>query len=124
MRFDTVFILFFISLVTLAIVHVFAQIFFLYWLYLWFDIPVHFLGGIVVALGYQSASSLRIMLPKTWLNILPTIIFVMLVSVAWEIFEVVADVPFTEDTAFDLIIDFFGGIGGYFLAVKMRSLET
>lgn len=45
----------FSSLVTLALVHYLSFEFFLYWKYLWLDIPVHILGTITVAFGIATA---------------------------------------------------------------------
>lgn len=117
---STTFILFAIAATTLALLHILALEFFLYWTYLWLDIPMHLLGGAVVSLG------LLVCFPrvKLWLVLL----FVLCVGCGWEVFEWVTGILYTEtapfaDTALDLVMDLVGGAVGYGLAKQGRTLD-
>jgi hypothetical protein len=53
---------------------------------------------------------------------------VIVMSLAWEIFELAAGVPIEEnfalDTAIDLTMDVFGGIVGYAIARQLAKRDT
>jgi len=109
---------FFSSLVTVAVIHITALQFFLYWKYLWLDIPVHFLGGISVVLGVSILPFFRIKVGPRYRTLLATLCIVLCVGLMWEIFEVFAGVPieregFVFDTTIDLLMDMLGGVIGY-----------
>jgi hypothetical protein len=107
----------FIALVVvlLAVLHYAAVVFYLYWVYWWFDIMMHFLGGISIGLFlywffYRSA----IVSPPRmsfWAFIVGGTI---LIGVAWEIFEYVMHFTYTSresyvlDTSLDLLMDVLG----------------
>ncbi|MFA5103551.1 MAG: hypothetical protein WC525_10430 [Candidatus Thermoplasmatota archaeon] len=109
---------FFSSLITLAIAHGIATAFFLYWKYIWLDVPMHLLGGITVVLGIASLPSFHITLLKRHETLVTSIVAVLIVGILWELFEVATGVPFTResyvfDTSLDLLMDVFGGAVGY-----------
>jgi hypothetical protein len=93
-----------------------------YWSYWWYDIPMHLLGGIVVALVY---AWLQMSFPKipqvSWKSILVAIIFV---GVAWEVWElfvgdtVLSDDGYFLDTIKDLFDDIIGAFITYFIINK------
>lgn len=126
LRFDLVFALFFISLLTLAGIHILAMKFFLYWIFPWFDVLTHFLGGIVVALGYQSFLDRRVTASSVWRRLPGTLVAVLVVSISWEIFEYSAGIAIWGldffDTLSDLVLDLLGGIVGYAVAFRMGDL--
>ncbi len=100
----------------------------LYWLYLWLDIPMHFLGGVTVALGYLTFLGLFSNLADKNFTFTRTITFVLLVATSWEIFEVVIGIPFEEgnyvgDTTLDLIMGALGGLVGYFVGRRVSQLD-
>lgn len=119
--------MFLIALSILAGVHLIALELFLYWRYLWLDIPVHFLGGIVVVLGVYAYTELTLpfarLLSGTLLQILSIVVVVMIM---WEIFEVWAGIPiydnYVYDTALDLMMGFIGGLVGFYIAKRMKTL--
>jgi uncharacterized BrkB/YihY/UPF0761 family membrane protein len=110
---------FFAALILLAVVHVVALELYLYWKFPWFDIPMHLLGGISVALGY---SILHTRLSPRLRTFSWYIAAVLLVGIGWEIFEYAAGISlareesFLLDTALDLCMDTLGGILGYGIA--------
>lgn len=127
MRFDAVLIFFLLSLSTMAVVHYFALEFYLYWTYLWFDIPMHFLGGVTIALGVHTPL-FRKYVPVPPLSFVATCLFVLLVGVAWEVFEwyagLVDSVRYIEDTALDIVMDLAGGVLGFYLASTFKEYDT
>ncbi len=128
MRFDTIFVLFFISLTLLGVVHKLAVAWSLYWIYPWFDNPMHFLGGATIALGAQTELFSRIFFvrPRRVWYVLG---IVLAVGVIWEIFEwqVGITLPFGVDmfdTLSDLFFDIAGGVVGYIVGASLiRNLE-
>lgn len=123
-----VFLAFAISITTLAVIDFLAIQFSLFWVYWWFDIPMHMLGGATVALGYQSRFMLKRVVTELSFTLPATILFVMAVGVSWEIYEYVvgAIVPFgyAFDTIKDLTDDFIGGIIGYYVARSLIRLQS
>ncbi len=124
MRFDSPLILFFIALTTLALLHQLALMYSLYWVYAWFDVPMHFLGGVIIGLGTQTALFRRVM-PIRVETIWMCLVVVFAVGIAWEIFEwwfVLADaVNYKLDTLSDLVFDLMGGTVGYMIATLYKK---
>lgn len=120
-------VLFLISFSLLAVIHYLAMKLYLYWQFLWFDLPMHFFGGAIVALGVFAMRDLRIV-PRSWLSAWFVILVVVLVAVAWEVFEFYAGVVgvtkdmYVQDTAIDLVLGIVGGYVGYFVGNKLRNL--
>ncbi len=92
----------------------------LYWKIWWFDIMMHFLGGLWIGLAslwiylfsgyFDSFKSFK---NKDWETILIiSILSVFVVGVGWEIFEFIFEIDFSNnyiwDTTSDLIMDFVG----------------
>lgn len=105
-----------------AAVHNFAVVTSLYWYYSWFDIIMHFWGGILVVLGVYAICSLKhVPLKPTTLIIFSTLAITMLL---WEIFEWKAGLfdPQTHlfDTTKDIIVGLIGGLVGYLVAIRLR----
>mgnify|MGYP006914907401 FL=1 len=119
-------ILFLISFSMLAVIHVIALELFLYWSISWFDIPVHFLGGSVVALGLFTLHDLRIYVKSRHLRPVPVVFIVLLVALAWEVFEIAAGVPieanYVIDTLTDISMGILGGLVGYSVGTNVNKL--
>ncbi len=118
--------LFLLSGVVLTVSHYLSLELSLYWRYLWLDLPMHLLGGATVGLGYLSLRDLFPSLPARAFGLVPTIVAVMLVAVAWEVFEVMIGVVFNEadrlrDTVSDLLV---GALGGFIAYAVSRSLNS
>lgn len=99
----------------LAAVHVLALEHFLYWHYLWFDIPMHALGGVVIgALVAPLVFGRR----TVWFFALCALLFI-----AWEVFEYVGGISkgpdLIPDTILDFIMDTLGALLPYVLARKI-----
>src|SRR3989344_6737965 len=100
--------------------HLIAQPLSLYWTYWWFDIMMHFLGGFsggLLVLWYLGPS-------RSFQVIFITISCVLIVGIAWEIFEFVFEltqpIDYWQDTAFDIVNDIVGAVIAYFFI----SLQT
>lgn len=105
-----------------AAVHNFAVATSLYWYYSWFDILMHFWGGILVVLGVYAVCSLKhVPLKPTSFVIFGTLFFIMII---WELFEWKIGLFDPEhhmaDTLKDLIMGFGGGLVGYLTALRLR----
>lgn len=125
--YQAVFLLFTLSMLTLAVLHGIALMFSLYWVYLWLDIPMHFLGGATVALGYQSRFLVHRFERYLSFGFGATLGAVLFVGGAWEVYEYLVDPILTEfgiDTVVDLIMDVLGGVAGYFVARAVIQLDT
>jgi len=90
----------------------------LYYLYPWYDIMMHFLGGIFVALllvWFVFYSRYLHVIKKTWKNVILVALFgTLLVGIGWEVFEYLLDIipeeGYREDTTIDLIMDLLGAL--------------
>lgn len=124
-RFLTVFVLSLISLI--AILNAYAIEFSLYWSFWWFDILMHFLGGLwvaLVSLWGVGVINRRVAQALTRKQIfLLSVVSAIAVGVGWELFEYLSGM-FVEqdgillDTIIDLIMDTIGGI----VAFKINTI--
>lgn len=87
---------------------------------------MHLFGGAVVALGYFTLRDLGLF-PNTWLRLVPIVLLVCAVAVAWEVFEAVFGIAkeanYLSDTLIDLILGLFGAVIGFFIGNSVRSLR-
>ncbi len=138
MRRDGTLILFLILFALLAVVHGAAMRFELYSTYPWFDIPMHFWGGTLIALGSATGLFARVF-RRAPRSLFESSVLVLVVGVAWEVFEWYAGIAgvvtylatiipdyhtlWVIDTCKDLILDLAGGAVGYAVARSLRSLS-
>ena len=98
--------------VLFAAVHYFAMVASLYWYLWWFDVVMHFWGGILISLGVHSLATFsRFHFKPT----LVTLLFVLaFATVTWEIFEFTVGLwqpeTYVVDTIQDIILGFTGGL--------------
>ena len=97
---------------TLAVLQQWAVADHLYWRYEWFDVLMHFLGGLTIA------SILIALLSKfrpAWFGLLLVGVFI-----GWEVFEYVFGIPresnYVFDTALDFLMDALGALAVYVVA--------
>lgn len=81
----------------------------------WYDIPMHFFGGVWVALfalwaiGTQYGTFF-----KKYLSVSSLLLWVLFVGVSWEVLELalkfnsIDDMGYAFDTTFDIILDMLG----------------
>lgn len=120
--------LFLLAGMVLAVLHYFSLELYLYWRYAWLDIPMHFLGGVVVAFGYLTVRDFFPSWSKKRFTLFKTLAVVIMAAVVWEVFEVLIGVIFEEgryviDTLSDLLIGALGGVLGYYLSSRVSQLD-
>lgn len=126
MRVHILLVLLLIATSILASVHILALELSLYYVVPYLDVPMHFLGGVIVALMVSAFIAIELPLPKK-LGQFPYIIgAVLVVGLSWEIFEILAGIGieanYLTDTSLDIVMDTIGGISGYFVAKQLASL--
>lgn len=111
-------------IVVIGVVHVTALQHSLYWHYVWLDVPVHFLAGLWLAL----AGSWMLLRGGQKMEVSTVFSIVVVLGLAWEIFEFAAGVPIEEsfalDTVIDLTMDVFGGVLGFIIAWFLTESQT
>ncbi len=97
-----------------ASVHMFAMYASLYWYYPWFDILMHFWGGLLIGLGLHALGTFSRINRRP--NTLVVFFVAFLFVVVWEIFEWYSGVFDSVANYLDTIHDMFNGIIGALLA--------
>ena len=116
-----------IVLIAVAILHITALEYKLYWYFVWLDVLAHFLGG--------TWAILTLMWLSTWhygsewrFPPLLALAAALLVGVGWELFEFTIGIPrddnFVFDTAVDLLMDTLGGMTGWALGRYIERNQT
>lgn len=120
-------VFFLVAGLILSVIHAIALELYLYWKFWWFDIPMHFLGGVVVALLVFALYDLKILVPRSFLTTFKVLSVVLAVAISWEVYEVMIGIPIESDyifdTASDLVMGLLGGYVGYFVACRIRKLS-
>lgn len=123
----------FVLIWALALIHMLAEQYYLYWTVRWFDMVTHFLGGAWIGLAsiwvwYFSGYVRKPQFPKGRVLLL-AVLSGLVVGVIWEVYEFavwkVVGRPFPEnyigDTQLDIIMDMCGAYVGY---VTYRFLSS
>lgn len=93
--------------------------FFLFWKLWWFDILLHFLGGVWAGLASAWFLSLLGRTPQLF----TVVACALLIAIGWEVFEVVLGFPREEAYIFDVTLDIVMGVlGGLLGALSIRSI--
>ena len=120
-------IIFVITISVLAVIHIIALELYLYWEFLWLDIPMHLLGGSAIALGVFAAHDFIKQFPKRLLYPIPVLLTVLTVALLWEVYELGIGIPieddFEVDTIVDLIMGMLGGVIGYVVAYSVSTFD-
>lgn len=117
-----------LSIVVLSLViaglHFTANMYYLYWAWWWFDILMHFLGGLFIGLSalwwlrFEVPISIRRFFPK----FLTTFTVVLIVGIVWEVFEYVVGAygasNYVLDTTLDLVMDIAGMLAAYLVFLR------
>jgi len=122
------FIFNFVLIFLIATLHILAINFFLYWKFWWFDILLHFLGGLWVGLSflqfYFFSNLIKIKKKSNLFIFIFSVLTVLFVGLGWEIFEFIIGVNFSEnywsDTILDLIMDTVGALTVSLLFIKLK----
>ncbi|MBU3969115.1 hypothetical protein KJ991_02815 [Patescibacteria group bacterium] len=113
-------ILFLLS-TTIAILNIYAGRYFWYWRFWWFDLAMHFMGGIAVALVllyFYGVFNL-----KEKIKLISLILFsTFTIAVSWEIMEFLIDANlFGKNYFFDTLTDIFIGLIGALIVFFMSN---
>ena len=110
-------------LVLIAVLDWLGIILYLHWEYWWFDVGLHFLGGLCVSLALLSLRNFK---SKTDAGLIFMVLFgTLFIGILWEIYELYFN--FTSlsdgtyywfDTLSDLILDICGGFFGALYSLK------
>ncbi len=123
------FIFIFTLVASIAILNNLGNEFFLYWKFWWFDIVMHFLGGLWVglsALWFYSFSGFfeDVRKDKPFIFLL-SFLSVLVVGLGWEVFEFLIEIDFSNnyisDTSLDLIMDILGGITASLIVLRIGN---
>lgn len=130
------FIWIFITIVIVATLHFSALQFYLYWRFWWFDILIHFLGGLWVGLSFLwlffQSGFVNIIKNNKNNNLAVAFLASLFIGIMWEIFEYHFGTVFTDasnyvvDTITDISFDLVGGFAAYciFVLKKYHKMET
>jgi|AntRauTorcE11897_2_1112592.scaffolds.fasta_scaffold78873_1 hypothetical protein len=93
-----------------AVFHQIALTFSLYWYYWWFDILMHFWGGILLGLLFYIAVKSR------WFNLKSNnyliVVWLLVVTLGWELFELMIEFETSANYLIDTITDVTMGLSG------------
>ncbi len=104
-----------------ALTHILALKLYLYWYYWWFDIFMHLWGGTLVSLVVFSLAS---MVSFFELRLKHIAAILLMVTVAWEVFEWRLGLwnnDYVVDTLQDIFFGFLGGIVTYIIIVRFKK---
>ena len=107
----------FITAIVMALLNQYAISHTLYWRYAWVDTPIHFLGGLCIALVVIALfDRMRPLL---------LVAVVAVIALGWEVFEAVVGVPrenqnYFFDTSVDIFMDALGALTAYVIARASR----
>jgi len=114
---------------TLAILHLVAMDFYLYWTVSWFDNLMHFLaglaGGLTALWAFYNSGIFFKHSPKLWEVTIISLSCIFVVGVAWEYFEFVYGLTgvdashYISDTLTDLAMDLLGSIVASIMGMKL-----
>lgn len=110
----------------IGVLHISAVIFFIYWEYWWFDIPMHFLGGMFAAfISAWVITMRRPQLPAESTTFIAGLFFsALLIGILWEIYEYIAGVTYVAmgsyfiDTTKDIVVDMAGAYTAYRMILR------
>jgi hypothetical protein len=109
------------------ILHLTALKYFLYWQIKWFDILVHFLGGLTV--GALMVVPIVFTRTKDFLIVIVAVLGALIVSLLWEIFEYKIGLSrlshkFLSDTLKDIFSGVIGGFVSAWLSIKFIRIKN
>lgn len=115
-------ILFLVIASMFAVVHTVAVEASLYWHYWWFDVVMHFWGGLLIALGVFSLTTFRrfSLKPTVWLVLGVASVIVL----GWEFFEwqigLFNPALHFPDAIYDVTLGLTGGLLGYIILKRFK----
>ena len=100
--------------------HLMGIYFYLYWTVSWFDILLHFLGGLSLGVFFIWLFGLR---ERSYKTLFLVVLFIVIIGVGWEIFEYINNIAksteeYVPDTILDLVMDTAGAVVAYYLSTN------
>ena len=117
------FVISFVLLLTVAVLHSIAIKYYFYWTLSWIDIPIHFLGGLTVSLAAIWFFYFSRYVPPLRLAIAS----VLVVGIIWESFELFAGIAernadyYISDTVLDFVANISGAVFGSLFAIGLYN---
>lgn len=113
-----------VVIVVLAVFHLTALEFYLYWHFVWLDIVTHALGGMWIGI--------LVLMIRAWLGYTPSIVWGVFGAIVlgglWEVFDAFVGVPWGAndalDTSIDLLMDAVGGAFGALFAQNVLKRQV
>ena len=128
---DKLFIALFALIAFIALLHILAIEFSLYWLLPWFDVFIHFLAGLWVSLMslwiYFRSGCIKNPIQNRGRAIIVAMVSIAVISVLWEVYEIIIGIPFeadyAQDTIIDLVMGTLGALAGliYYARVHLKN---
>lgn len=128
-----IFVFLFWLLFAIAALHHLAIFFYLYWTVWWFDMVMHFLGGMGMATSLLWLVFWSGLIGKYQTLPLRKAFFVALlaslfIGILWEVFEVYGGIIIwpdeRPDSISDLILDMLGGVAAFLNSLRYRKNLT
>ena len=114
--------------VQLALIHMVAIKFSLYWEIAWFDNLMHLFGGVVLALLLYTLTDIKMLRPYWVSSGRRMAVLVATVLLGWEGLGVLIlmrfKANFITDTGLDLVFGILGSIIGWFIGRQLKKLES
>ena len=115
----------------LAILNWYANAYFLYFRFWWFDIVMHFLGGVFSALALLWAYHYvfgKYFDQRRERLLLVALVGTLIVGVLWEVFESIAGIHALEgniipDTSLDIIMDLLGAYVAFRAFIPQKNSD-
>lgn len=120
-------------MILVATLHFLANAFYFYWSYWWYDWMMHFLaglaGGMAAYWGLFESGFWRRRGDKILLPILSVVVCLMIVGVAWEIFEFANGMTdstegYRLDTIHDLMMDAAGSLVAAIVCIRATLFKN
>lgn len=105
-------------LVIIGALNTIAYKLYLFWTVIWFDMIMHFLGGLFISLLFFAILSLLKSRLGYMEKLVLGVLFTVLVGIAWEYYELIIQVTslakdgYWADTGMDIVMDTLGSIVG------------
>ncbi len=96
----------------MAGLNVLAFQYFWYWRFAWFDILMHGLGGVAIAMFTGAILYTRPLILRTYGLVTLSVLAALVSGVAWEVFEFALDRYDLTDTTIDLLLAMVGALVG------------
>ena len=114
----------------LLILQILGVVFYFFWRFPWIDIPMHFLGGLIIAL---TAFAFLCYFKGVWFPVSHRFIFLFLVvmtlslGIGWEFFQLAMKTSFLNapgflfDTIKDVVDDTLGSLAAWYFIVRQYA---